>query len=69
MHKGNTWKLVEQAKRCLKKLNGKIEFEEIHLIKGNLSFCIGCSNCFRIGHEKCPHDSIVGKYNYNTEVR
>ena len=60
-HKGNTWKLVEQANGYLKKLNGEIEFEEIHLIKENLPFCIGCSNCFRVGHEKCPHYSIVGK--------
>lgn len=60
-HKGNTWKLVEKAKEYLEKLNTEIEFEEIHLIKENLPFCVGCSNCFRIGHEKCPHYSIVGK--------
>lgn len=60
-HKGNTWKLVEQAKHYLEKLNSEIEFEQIHLIKEKLPFCIGCSNCFRIGHEKCPHYSIVGR--------
>lgn len=60
-HKGNTWRLVEKAKEYLEKLNTEIEFEEIHLIKENLPFCVGCSNCFRIGHEKCPHYSIVGK--------
>ena len=55
---GNWW---SRQKDILKKLNGKIEFEEIHLIKENLPFCIGCSNCFRVGHEKCPHYSIVGE--------
>lgn len=58
-HKGNTWKLVEQAKQYLSGLNA--EFEEIHLIKANLPFCTGCSNCFRLGNEKCPHYSIVGE--------
>lgn len=60
-HKGNTWKLVEQAKLDLGKYDSGIEFDEIHLLKENLPFCIGCSNCFRAGHEKCPHYSIVGE--------
>lgn len=60
-HKGNTWKLVEQAKHDLRKLNIETEFDEVHMLKENLPFCIGCSNCFRVGHEKCPHYSIVGK--------
>lgn len=60
-HKGNTWKLVEQAKQYLEELNREIEFDEIHLIKEDLPFCVGCSNCFRVGHEKCPHYSIVRK--------
>ena len=60
-HKGNTWKLVEQAKLDLWKINNEIVFNEVHLIKENLPFCIGCSNCFRVGHEKCPHYSIVGE--------
>ena len=38
-----------------------MRFDEIHLLRENLPFCTGCSNCFRIGHEKCPHYSIVGK--------
>lgn len=60
-HKGNTWKLVEQAKLDFLKCNKETEFEEIHLIKENLPFCTGCSNCFRVGHENCPHYSVVGK--------
>lgn len=60
-HKGNTWKLVEQAKLDLWEINNEIVFNEVHLIKENLPFCIGCSNCFRVGHEKCPHYSIVGE--------
>ena len=60
-HKGNTWKLVKQSKHYLMKLNNEIEFDEIHLFEENLPFCIGCSNCFRVGHEKCPHYSVVGE--------
>ena len=54
-HKGNTWKLVEQAKKQLLECNKEIEFEEVHLIEEKLPFCVGCSNCFRLGHDKCPH--------------
>lgn len=60
-HKGNTWKLVEQAKKCLTERDCEVTFEEIHLMEEKLPFCIGCSNCFRLGHEKCPHYNIVGK--------
>ena len=60
-HRGNTWKLAEYAKKYLSECDNKIKFEEIHLIEEKLPFCIGCSNCFRKGYEKCPHYSIVGK--------
>lgn len=45
-HKGNTWKLVEQAKRMLLEMDREIIFEEIHLAEEEIPFCIGCSNCF-----------------------
>ena len=60
-HKGNTWKLAEQAKNFLLKNQEEIEFDEVHLIEEGLPFCIGCSNCFRVGYEKCPHYNIVGR--------
>lgn len=60
-HKGNTWKLVEQVKRNLQYYDKAIDFEEVHLIDEKIPFCVGCSNCFRVGHEKCPHYSIIGK--------
>lgn len=60
-HRGNTWKLVEQAKNCLVESQKEIEFDEVHLIEEGLPFCIGCSNCFRVGHEKCPHYDVIGK--------
>ena len=60
-HRGNTWKLVEQAKNCLVESQKEIEFDEVHLIEEGLPFCIGCSNCFRVGYEKCPHYNVIGK--------
>lgn len=60
-HKGNTWKLVEVAKEAIQKENPSAVFEEIHLAEEKLPFCIGCSNCFRLGHEKCPHGESMMK--------
>lgn len=60
-HRGNTWKLVEHAKNYLVESQKEIEFDEVHLIDEGLPFCIGCSNCFRLGHEKCPHYNTVGR--------
>ncbi len=57
--KGNTWKLVEAVKENIQKKEPSSEFEEIHLAEEKLPFCTGCSNCFRLGHEKCPHSSII----------
>lgn len=59
--KGNTWKLVELAKNKLSALDSEASFEEIHLAELNLPFCVGCSNCFRLGHEKCPHFEKMSK--------
>lgn len=58
--KNNTWKIVQIAVEQIKKIYPDSEFEEICLIDEKLPFCTGCSNCFRLGHEKCPHYSIVG---------
>jgi len=54
-HKGNTWKLVEIVKNDLKELDTHVQIHEIHLAELDIPFCIGCSNCFRKGYEKCPH--------------
>lgn len=54
-HKGNTWQLAQTVKYNLYKNDSSAEFQEIHLSELNLPFCTGCSNCFRLGHEKCPH--------------
>lgn len=54
-HKGNTWKLVELVQSYIRGKDSTVVFEEIHLYEKNLSFCYGCSNCFRIGNHKCPH--------------
>ena len=54
-HKGNTWTLAEKVKCFLTQLDKEADFKEIHLRELELPFCIGCSNCFRNGYEKCPH--------------
>lgn len=59
--KGNTWKLVEVAKAHIQSEDALAEFEELHLAAENLPFCCGCSNCFRLGHEKCPHSTTIIK--------
>lgn len=65
--KGNTWKLTLRAMEKIRQLCPDTEFEEITLSKLNLPFCTGCSNCFRLGPEKCPHYSIVGEIVYKIE--
>jgi multimeric flavodoxin WrbA len=57
--KGNTWKLAELVQEDLKAIDPQVEIEEIHLMQVGLPFCVGCSNCFRVGVEKCPHASKV----------
>ena len=57
--KGNTWSVVECAMNEIKEKYPDVEFEKLELAKINLPFCIGCSNCFRLGHEKCPHYTIM----------
>lgn len=54
-HKGNTWKLAELVQEFILEADVDAAFEEIHLYEKNMPFCCGCSNCFRIGHGKCPH--------------
>lgn len=60
-HKGNTWKIVELAKETIQREDKEPVMEEIHLVQENLPFCRGCSACFRLGHEKCPHSGTVLK--------
>ena len=60
-HKGNTWQIVELVKDYIQQKDNSAVFNEIHLVQENLPFCCGCSNCFRLGHEKCPHSGIVMK--------
>lgn len=57
--RGNTWKLVEVAKEAIQRDNPGTVFEEIHLAEEKLPFCTGCSNCFRLGHDKCPHSEKI----------
>ena len=57
--KCNTWKVVEAVKDNIIRLDETAAFNEIHLAKENLPFCCGCSNCFRLGHEKCPHSDTI----------
>ncbi len=58
-HKGNTWRLALQAMETISEKDSQAEFDEIHLMKLQLPFCCGCSACFRLGHETCPHSSII----------
>jgi len=57
--KGNTWKLTKKAMEVIAAVYPDTEFEELVLAKEPLPLCIGCSNCFRVGHEKCSHYGIV----------
>ncbi len=56
-HKGNTWRLTQCVKDMLQSWDKTIGFTEIHLTDISLPFCSGCSNCFRKGHQYCPHNS------------
>ncbi|MDL2300274.1 NAD(P)H-dependent oxidoreductase [Clostridiaceae bacterium OttesenSCG-928-D20] len=60
-HKGNTWRLAESVMEFGNSMDYNTEFEEIHLISEPLPFCTGCSSCFRLGREKCPHYAVVEK--------
>ena len=57
--KGNTWKLTECAINAIRGKYPDTVFEELVLAKINLPLCTGCSNCFRLGHEACPHYGIM----------
>ncbi len=56
---GNTWKLVQAAQAAILSEDSLAVFRLIHLIDVDLPFCRGCSACFRLGHEKCPHSAAV----------
>jgi multimeric flavodoxin WrbA len=60
-HKGNTWKLAMLVKENILKEDKFALFDEIHLAEVNLPFCCGCSACFRLGNEKCPHSGTIIK--------
>ena len=47
------------VKEALISISREIDFEEIHLKDLNLPFCLGCSICFRKGHNYCPHNNIM----------
>lgn len=57
--KGNTWQAVEALRDALLALDQSIAFEEIHLAQLDLPCCLGCSLCFRQGHDRCPHHAQV----------
>ncbi len=59
--KGNTWEIVELTKEIIRGEDKNALFDEMHLAEENLPFCSGCSVCFRLGHEKCPHSGRVIK--------
>jgi len=54
-HRGNTWKIAGLVRERLLERDAAAVFEEIHLSELQLPFCIGCSNCFRLGGQYCPH--------------
>ena len=58
---GNAWRLFEAAKALIRSEDASASFREIHLIDEGLPFCRGCSTCFRLGHEKCPHRAVALK--------
>jgi len=56
---GNTWELTMGVKKELALISEEIDYTEIHLKDLALPFCLGCSLCFRKGHDYCPHNSII----------
>ncbi len=58
-HKGNTWRLAELLRDIIEQISPESSFEEIQLVDSKLPFCIGCSLCFRKGHQYCPHYNIM----------
>lgn len=58
---GNTWELTLRVKEQLSLISKEINFTELHLKDLDLPFCLGCSLCFRKGHDYCPHNSIIQK--------
>lgn len=58
-HQGNTWSAMCEIRDEILRCNNEVIFEEVHIKKLDLPFCIGCSNCFRKGMEHCSHYSIM----------
>jgi len=58
-HKGNTWALAMVVKNCINHYDKNTSFKELHLLKEEIPFCIGCSLCFRKGKEFCPHKNKI----------
>lgn len=56
---GNTWELTMKVKEQLSLISKDIDYTELHLKDLNLPFCLGCSLCFRKGHNYCPHNTII----------
>ncbi len=57
--RGNTWKLAELIKARILEAQPDAAFRELHLAQAALPFCLGCSNCFRLGPEHCPHRAVM----------
>ena len=59
--KGNTWQLAAAAQNEIMAIDKNSKFRQIHISRLNLPFCTGCSRCFRLGNEKCPHYNIISE--------
>ena len=60
-HKGNTWKLALAAMESIRKQDAAAAFDVVHLMEDGPPFCVGCSACFRLGHERCPHSAVIAE--------
>ena len=67
-HRGNTWTVVQAAMKRIKELDANYTAEEIHLMEARIPFCTGCSNCFRLGGEFCPHRDIMSEIQTKIEA-
>lgn len=56
--KGNTYKATSIFMETLRN-HGTVEFTEFFLPRDLPHFCLGCTNCFEYGEERCPHVSYV----------
>ena len=49
-HKGSTYHI---GRMLAEEVGGEIK--EFFLPRDFSDYCVGCSQCFRVGSEKCPH--------------